>query len=442
MFKVLGPLSITISLFLSSCSGKKVANEVSMDKIAESYVKLVLKIGLYDADYVDAYYGPEEWKPSKVEGAEQGQFPHSQLDAEATGLIDQLRKVNQNEFGSLERLRYTYLEKQLLSVKAKIDLLSGRKMSFDDESKALYDAAAPVHDEEYFENILKKLDNTLPGNGDIYERFNNYKKKFIIPKDRLDAVLKAAMAECRRRTLKYIELPENENLTIEYVTDKPWFAYNWYRGNGCSLIQVNVDLPVYINSAVDLACHEGYPGHHVNLTLLEKCLVRDRNWMEFCVSPLYSPQSLIAEGIAEYGIDIAFDAITRIEFEQKVLFPLAGLDPSEAEQYYKIRELIKELECAWNEVARQYLDGRMNKDEAIKWFTRYRLSTSEEADQYVRFIEKYRSYVVNYDVGQRMVRDHIEKHAGTENHPNRRWEVFYTLLSTPQTPSGLAKVGR
>ena len=43
---------------------------------------------------------------------------------------------------------------------------------------------------------------------------------------------------------------------------------------------------------------------------------------------------------------------------------------------------------------------------------------------------------------QRMVRDHIEKHAGTENHPNRRWEVFYTLLSTPQTPSGLAKVGR
>jgi hypothetical protein len=89
---------------------------------------------------------------------------------------------------------------------------------------------------------------------------NNYKKGFIIPKDRLDAVLKAAMAECRRRTLKYIELPENENLTIEYVTDKPWFAYNWYRGNGCSLIQVNVDLPVYINSAVDLACHEGYPG--------------------------------------------------------------------------------------------------------------------------------------------------------------------------------------
>ena len=143
-----------------------------------------------------------------------------------------------------------------------------------------------------------------------------------------------------------------------------------------------------------------------------------------------------------YRLDIAFDAITRIEFEQKVLFPLAGLDPSEAEQYYKIRELIKELECAWNEVARQYLDGRMNKDEAIKWFTRYRLSTSEEADQYVRFIEKYRSYVVNYDVGQRMVRDHIEKHAGTENHPNRRWEVFYTLLSTPQTPSGLAKVGR
>ena len=33
-----------------------------MDDLSENYVKLVLKIGQYDNDFVDAYYGPVEWK--------------------------------------------------------------------------------------------------------------------------------------------------------------------------------------------------------------------------------------------------------------------------------------------------------------------------------------------------------------------------------------------
>ena len=34
----------------------------AMGTIAEQYVKLVLALGQHDADYVDAYYGPPEWK--------------------------------------------------------------------------------------------------------------------------------------------------------------------------------------------------------------------------------------------------------------------------------------------------------------------------------------------------------------------------------------------
>jgi hypothetical protein len=410
-----------------------------MDKIAESYVKLVLKVGLYDPDYVDAYYGSEEWKPSKVEGDKQEEFPYSQLNAEVAGLLSQLGKVNHNEFSPLKKLRYAYLEKQLLSVKAKIDLLSGKRMSFDEESEALYDTVAPVHNQEYFENILKILDNALPGEGDIYERFNNYRKEFIIPKDKIDVVLKAAIAECRRRTLKYIELPENENFTTEYVTDKPWTAYNWYKGNSFSLIQVNTDLPIYIEQAIDLACHEGYPGHHVHMTLLEKHLARDKNWMEFSVFPLFSPLALIAEGSANYGIDLAFDDDDRIEFEREVLFPLAGLDPSKTEKYYNIIKLEKELRYARDEAARQYLDGKMSKDEAIEWLTKYTLSTPEEAAHGLRFFEKYRSYVINYTLGQDIVEDYIEKQGGSDKNPSKHWGLFYRLLSTPQTPSGLAQ---
>jgi len=72
-----------------------------------------------------------------------------------------------------------------------------------------------------------------------------------------------AIEEGRKRTLKYIPLPKEENFVVEYVKNKPWGAYNWYKGNSFSVIQVNTDLPVYIDRAIDLACHEGYPGHHV-----------------------------------------------------------------------------------------------------------------------------------------------------------------------------------
>ena len=115
-----------------------------------------------------------------------------------------------------------------------------------------------------------------------------------------------AIAECRARTLPHVQLPANESFTVEYVTNKPWSGYNWYQGNYRSLIQVNTDLPIYIDRAIDLACHEGYPGHHVYNALLEQHLVRDRGWVEFTVYPLFSPQSLIAEGTANYGIEVAF----------------------------------------------------------------------------------------------------------------------------------------
>ena len=136
---------------------------------------------------------------------------------------------------------------------------------------------------------------------------------------------------------QHISLPAGEQFTVEYVTNKSWSGYNWYQGGFRSLIQVNTDLPIYIDRAVDLACHEGYPGHHVYNALLEKHLVKDRGWIEFTVYPLFSPQSLIAEGTANFGIEVAFPGHERIEFERTVLFPAAGLDPARAAEYYEVQ---------------------------------------------------------------------------------------------------------
>jgi hypothetical protein len=335
----------------------------------------------------------------------------------------------------MEGLRREYLDGQLRALEGRLEVLGGRRPEFDEESRVLYDAVAPTRDEAYYRGLLAQLDGALPGTGPVHARYEAWRAAFVIPRERLDTVFQAAIGACRERTRRHLELPAGESFTVEYVTDKPWSGYNWYQGGYRSVIQVNTDLPVYIDRAVDLACHEGYPGHHVYNALLEKHLVRDRGWVEFSVYPLFSPQSLIAEGSANYGVAMAFPGDERVAFERARLFPLAGLDPARAAEYYRVQGLADRLSYAGNEAARRYLDGEIDAGAAADWLTRYALMEPARARQRVRFFDKYRSYVINYNLGRDLVRDYVETRAGAD--PARRWEVFGELLSSPRLPSGL-----
>ena len=275
----------------------------------------------------------------------------------------------------------------------------------------------------------------MPGGGELAARYDDFRKQFVIPAERLDEVFRTAIDECRARTAKYMELPQGESFTLEYVTGKTWSGYNWYQGGFQSLIQVNTDFPIYIDRAIDLACHEGYPGHHVYNALLEKHLNRELGWVESSVYPLFSPQSLIAEGSANFGIEMAFPGAERLAFEKEVLFPLAGLDPERAETYYSVQEAIEGLGYAGNEAARRYLDGEIDAEGAADWLTTFAVSEPERARQRVRFFDRYRSYVINYNLGQDLVRQYVETKAGDD--PDERWRVFAELLSTPRLPSDL-----
>jgi hypothetical protein len=234
-----------------------------------------------------------------------------------------------------------------------------------------------------------------------------------------------------------VQLPVDESFTVEYVKDKPWSGYNWYQGNHRSLIQVNTDLPIYIDRAIDLACHEGYPGHHVYNALLERTLLRERGWVEYSVYALFSPQSLIAEGTANYGIEVAFPGDERLTFEREVLYPAAGLDPARAADYAKVQALVNRLNYAGNEAARRYLNGEIDRAQAVAWLTRYAMMPQARAEQRTRFFDTYRSYVINYNLGQDLVKQYVESRAGAAADPTRRWAEFVRLLASPRLPSGL-----
>ena len=401
----------------------------SVNEIAEGYVKLVLAMGLHDPDYVDAYYGPQEWKKPEKK-------PLDTIGREATRLREQLAKIYEPA-DEMERLRSAYLTKQLSALEARVRILNGEHLKFDEESQALYDAVAPKFSETPFQEILDSLEPKLPGEGSLLLRYENWRRAFVIPKDRLDTVFQLAIKACRERTLAHIKLPPGENFTVEYVTNKPWGGYNWYKGNYRSVIQVNTDLPIYIDRAIDLAAHEGYPGHHVYNALLEKNLVRDRGWIEFSVYPLFSPQSLIAEGTANFGREVVFTKPERMAFEKEVLWPAAGIDPSRAEEFYAVQDLVKKLTYATNEAARQYVNGEIDANAAATWLQKYALMDEKRAKQATKFIEKYRSYVINYNLGEDMVRNYIEKLGGTEQQPEQRWREFEELLASPRLPGDI-----
>ena len=406
----------------------------TVDSLGQEYMRLTLAMGVHDPAYVDAYYGP----PALQEAATKAKLPVEAIKAQALAMQRALEKQPTPK-DEMEALRLRFLQKQTVAMLARIDLVQGKKLSFDEESARLYDTVAPHHERAHFEAILKQMDALLPGPGTTAERVFAFREQFLIPRDKLEAVFKAAIRECREQTLKHMKLPKEENFALEFVTGKPWSGYNWYKGNYHSVIQINVELPVYIDRAIDVGCHEGYPGHHVTNMLLEQRMVNGRKWQEYSVYPLFSPQSLIAEGSANYGVELAFPADVRRKFEREVLYPLAGIDPKLVEKFEALAKLQAQLAYADNESARDYLDGKMTHDQALAWLVEVGMARPEKAEQRIKFYDAYRSYVINYNVGKDLVKNYVESRAKT---PDERWRVFEELVSSPRLPGDLKAAAR
>ena len=426
-------------LLAVACKQQPIAfsGKEKLDRLAQQYVRLGLNIGQYDKDFVDAYYGPDSLQPQTPKLAV---FPKDSLLASVDRLVSELRKFITEEKNDTLAARANWIAHQLTAYGRRIKIFSGEYASFDEESKELFGAIAPTYPESYFQALVSRLDSALPGNGNINARFQALANRFIIPKNKLDTVFKAAIAECRKRTLAHYLLPVNENFTLEYVTNKPWSGYNWYKGDYKSVIQINTDLQIFIDRVIDVGSHESYPGHHVYNMLLEKNLYADKGWVEISLYPLFSPQSLIAEGSANYGIEVAFPGSEKNKFSAKILLPLAGLDTTGIDLYFKAQSLKGELNYARNEVARGLLNGTITEAEALRWLIEYGFNNKETALKSISFIKTYRSYVINYNYGKDLVKNYIASKGGTDANAAKRWELFGWLLSNQVTPVELGSI--
>ncbi len=420
-------LLVPLALAASTSSA---APRDNLNSAARDFVRLELAVGEKEDGYIDAYYGPAALKAEGQRLGKRLSLPELQRRAEQLRVrVDRLGRGASPQ--NVRRARF--LSAQLTAAVTRLRMLRGEKLSFDDEALGLFGLRPQLKPLAAYDPILAKIDKLVPGTGPLPDRVDAFQDRFVIKTERLRPVFDAAIAGCKSRTAEHIALPKGERFDLAFVTGKSWSGYNYYQGGYHSKIEVNTDLPIRISRAVDLGCHEGYPGHHVLNALLEQRLTRGRGWVEFSVYPLYSPQSVIAEGSANYGIDLAFPGAEKVRFEAAQLYPLAGLPTADAERYDALLDALKELSGARLTIARELIDGRITEQQAIELERKYRLMSEARAKQSVAFTKQYRTYVLNYGLGEQMVREDVE----SRRTPAERWKRFEEIVSEPTLPADL-----
>ena len=121
--------------------------------------------------------------PVARRGARTPSSHSSALEANARHLADQLDEARPTD-PLLERRRRS-LHEQLESVRTRLEILRGEHLPFDEEARRIYGVAPPHHDDAFYLAIHRQLDAALPGPGSLGERMDAFKKKFIVPPDRV-----------------------------------------------------------------------------------------------------------------------------------------------------------------------------------------------------------------------------------------------------------------
>ena len=387
----------------------------------EQFVRLALAIDEHRPGYVDAYFGPDEWK---AQVQRDGKRPLSSLADQ----INQLAKdVSQDK--ELDSQRKDYLIRHLTAMQMSLRLLSGEKVSLADEAEALYDVRPHWQDERNFEEAHKLFNEALPSGGTLRERMLAWKQSLEIPVEKAKELLPVIIRKLRALTDQKFKLPQGESFTVEFVSDQPWMAYNWYLGNSKSRIDINIDIPTRVSVLPDLMAHEGYPGHHTDLSIKEKKLVNELRYQEFTVNLLNAPSAVMAEGIATSALETL---LTEDEYEQwlrEEILPNAGMSHIDPKRMLAVTKAGRKMSGISGNAAFMLHDQQKSEEEIIQYLQRYNLSSEKEARQTIRFISNPldRSYTFTYHVGYDLL---AELFQGAD-----RDHYFKRLIEEPVTPS-------
>lgn len=415
---------LILFILLLGCNSNK--DNSPLGKTGEKLVILTLEAGTLDEDLVDSYIGDLTIDSSKTYTAEGLKKDFSELMSEINNIQTNNRDLN---------FRKKYQLAIAKAIYTRLRILNNENVKFLDECKSIYQVTPEFHSFQYYDSLLTVLDSMLDGEGDIRERFANYREKFKIEYKQVNEAFQKSIQTAAQITKEHIQLPDSESVRIEYLDGAPWSAYNWYKGNYKSLIQLNKLADIYIERVFDIAAHESYPGHHVYYSLREKEYYRDKGYVEFSIYPLFSPVSLLAEGTAEYANELIFPEKEKIEFLRTKISYKSKYTEQELKDYFKVLDIVNKLDEVVINISKEYLNNEISAKETISLLEKYGLESESGALRKLDFINKYRSYIINYPIGKSLITKYIKLKAGDDI--NKKWQVYKDILEKPYLPNDL-----
>lgn len=393
----------------------------SNDQLGEDFVRLALAINEHLPGYVDSYFGPPEWMEQAKEA---GRVLLPDLSKQVDLLSDEISRA-----GGMDEQRRDFLARQVAAMQMSLRLLRGEEVSLAEEVQGLYDVQPEWKDESNFEEAHQALDETLPAGGSLAERQQQWKKSLEISEETVHELLPFIIDTLRERTRRKFDMPEEESFAVEFVSDQPWGAYNWYLGEYRSRIDINTDQPAKISTLPALIAHEAYPGHHTELVIREKKLIRQKKYVEHSLRLINSPSCVIAEGIATSALETLFTDEELVDWYRGELLPRAGMSHIDAQKIIDVSRAMEKGAGLWGNAAFMLHDQNKSTEEIKAYLQKHGLHTEKEANQAIRFISNplYRSYTFTYHVGYDLLAElflHVE-----------RDKYFARLLEEPVTPS-------
>ncbi len=368
---------------------------IQLDDYGRSYLQLVLEIDKHIDGYIDAYYGPVDLKTAVATTDKK----------DPAALLDDVAQL-QATIPQADSQRAAYLAAALRAFDCTVRLLNGEQFVYIEEVECLYDISPEPVAESRFEAAHRELDTLLPGTGHLAQRIEARRQRYYIGQEQILPLLELARAETRRRTAELVDLPNDEEVEIRLAHNQPWGAYNWYLGNGRSLIEFNTDVPTSALGLLSTFAHEGYPGHHTESMLKEMHLYRQKGYAEQAAMLLHSPAAVIAEGTATHAVEIIFPDDSHHQWTRDVLLPEARIETEETvAQMARLSQASDQLRYVRGNAALLYHNGQLNQAQTIDYIQTYALATPERAAKSFGFLSHplFRSYIFTYTQGYDLI---------------------------------------
>lgn len=400
---------------------------VEVSNYGSDYLLLGLRIDKHRKGYVDYYYGPPELKA--LADSEPKKTPE-ELQRDCKRLI-----TNLSDQGFDEK-REKYLEKTLdaIDITIKTELLDVKK-PVKEIFEALTNMELRPYRESQLDDLKEQCDEAYSGTGTLSEKMAEMRKKRTIPKDKVMKAFQKGLDIVERRTRELFPdlLPKEESIELQAITSDgniKWVAYDGYKGNFKSLVEVNTEYCTYWTGFLRLGAHEGYPGHHTEFVVAEDKLYRRGAQFERGILLYPTPYMIICEGIADMALNALFSYQEQEQIVLREFCPDSANKPSieELVQQSLVRKNFRMFD--YNAAYHKLID-KWSDDEVIEYLTSFEIYNNEMILNIVKTINNPVFAITSFthQLGRNLIINKFGDYPSPKN--------FRYLLENPILPSDL-----